>query len=194
MSPEELTAAFAKAEAGRLHLYSRMTQNGTVANRETFDQAGRKFSEIYYQQKTIDGPRPQTEADLAVTTINLYRYDDQGREVWEGQYSSKKVLLRSLESVRDKNGILHFRQWRDADGIVHYKMLCDKIGHSVGHVYFDKAGKNIIDFRGKVPNGMDASAIPAALLPKPAPKSVPESSGKKSLFKRLFPAEQNKSP
>ena len=185
MSPEELIAAFTKAEAGKLHLYSFMSQIGTVANREAFDGAGRMFSTIYYQAKTSVGwPHPKDEKDLVVQEIHLYRYDERGREVWQGEYDRKKILRRSMESIYDKDGMLRFMQWRSADGIIRYKMLCDERWHAVGHVYFDDSGKRIIDFQGSIPKGMDASAIPADLRPKLQPDSKDEKSSFSKIFNR----------
>jgi hypothetical protein len=207
--PEQLAAAIAKAESGELHIYRVLSSTGTVANRVVLDEFDRKFSEVFYTQKypkqegSINNKgellphefkSPADERDFHVQQIRLYRYDERGREVWEGWYNSKKVLMRSLESIRDKTGLARFMQWRDPDGIIRYKMLCDDLGHSVGHVYFDDTGKRIIDFRGEIPKGMDASAIPPAMQPKPKPEPLSSFGEKKSLFKKIFEKNKKKVP
>ena len=199
LTGEELAAAFAKAETGRLEM-SEMSPNGNVASRKTFDKAGRTFSIIYYQPKpsyfqtqtTPGGGLTRKEGNIVVSVIHLYRYDELGREVWQGEYDRKKVLRRALESVYDMNGLKRFMQYRSADGIIRYKMLCDERGHSVGDVYFDDSGKRIIDFRGSIPKGMDASGIPVELRPKPRPNS--ESTPKKGFFHKVFEKSKNTPP
>jgi hypothetical protein len=137
-----------------------MSAIGTVANRTLRNSAGQVTKTIVYgldakkiQQKDImDGP--YSEDMLAVRSIQIHKYDQNGREIRIEHHTRDLRLDRIMEVVYGGNGQKECIVWLTPDERRYYEIRY-RDGHATSHLYFDDAGEGLIAIWGEIPKDVD---------------------------------------
>ena len=160
LKQQNLTNAAEKEQDGELNIYGVITQIGTVAKRTFRDNAGRIIKTIYYglDYRNLPNPfsfrEPITEEMLAVQSINIHYYDQQGRQDRVEHYTPSFELSRIKQNKYGPNGRKIATIWLRPDESRKYEIRYHN-GSSISHLYFDDTGQKLIAARGPVPKNMD---------------------------------------
>jgi len=160
LKQQNLTSTDKKEQDGELTIYGVITQIGTVAKRTFRDNAGRITKTIYYtlDYRNLPNPfslrEPVTEEMLAVQSINIHYYDQQGRQDRVEHYTPAFALSRIMQTKYDPNGGKIATVWLRPNESREYEIRY-RNNRSISHLYFDDTGRKLIAVRGPVPKNMD---------------------------------------